>query len=279
MRSRPPRWVSTAEQVVAQIRTFSLAFGGAAANYQLVQVPIDRIEFDDMPTDKDVIELAAIMKKGAPIPPATGFADGTWFGPTDALYGVTDGNHRISAAKLVGLKTVPMIIPVRKNPYRKPSPPSGPPLLSLWSVLKSILRDERPAFHGTRSADTILANGLRPSTGGEFGPGIYLTQNVGAAAFYAEHVARGPGAPEILELNVVLKNPYRVAKTDWIKLTQRSTPMTVQRRLIKQGYDSIIGIGINGHDEQIVAWYPEQIVPGSIRLHTRSNPTLMDWWT
>ena len=134
-------------------------------------------------------------------------------------------------------------------------------------------------FHGTRSTNAIFLTGFRPSTGGEFGPGIYFTENENTAAFYALHVARGSEVPTVLSLRIVLKRSYRVAKTDWIKLTERSTPKTVQRRLVKKGYDSIIGVGINGHEEQIVAFYPEQIVPGSVVVHARPNPSVVDsWW-
>lgn len=110
-------------------------------------------------------------------------------------------------------------------------------------------------YHGTRSRIETL----RPSTGGEFGPGIYLTSDEGTANFYATHVARGPDGPSIMPVYVSMKNPFRVAKTDWIMLTTHRTPRTVARGLMKKGHDGIIGIGINGHSFQIVAWREEQV--------------------
>lgn len=115
------------------------------------------------------------------------------------------------------------------------------------------------AFHGTRSA-SVIGDTLRPSTGGEFGPGIYLSRDPNTADFYASHVARGPDGPTIMPVDVKLQNPFRVSKTDWIKMTERSTPMQVQKRLQARGYDGIIGVGLTGH-EQIVAFSPEQVTP------------------
>jgi hypothetical protein len=137
------RWESTPEQVEAQIRAFQ-SFGpnsGSHAarhyegpsSYRLVRVPIARIELDyDYGAAKyagtrdgnDVEQLADLMRRGIPLPPASGYADATWYGPTDGLYGLMDGNHRISAAKLVGMKTVPIVIPTRgtKNPKRAAPP-------------------------------------------------------------------------------------------------------------------------------------------------------------
>jgi len=130
------KWESTPEQIDAQIRAYSGSvrdYVGGGSYYRLVRVPIARVEADfDYGAAKyrgtrdgdDVEKLAELMRNGTPLPPASGYADATWYGPTDGLYGLLDGNHRISAARLVGLKTVPMVIPVRarKNPKR-PSPP------------------------------------------------------------------------------------------------------------------------------------------------------------
>jgi hypothetical protein len=112
------------------------------------------------------------------------------------------------------------------------------------------------AYHGTRSASQM--DSIRASTGGEFGPGIYLTKDPGTAEFFATHVARGPDGPSIVPVDVTLKNPFRVSKTDWIKMTERSTPSTVQKRLMAKGYDGIIGTGLTGQ-EQIVAFDPKQV--------------------
>lgn len=110
-------------------------------------------------------------------------------------------------------------------------------------------------YHGTKAdIDAFNASGS-----GEFGPGIYLSANPNTAHFYADHVARGEGGSTIVPVYAAIRNPFRVTKLRWIQMTQNSTPRTVQRRLIRKGHDGIIGIGINGIDEQIVAWRPEQI--------------------
>jgi hypothetical protein len=107
-------------------------------------------------------------------------------------------------------------------------------------------------YHGTRSE--IAA--LRASTGGEFGPGVYLTKSVDTAWFYATSVSRGPLAPHVLVVEAEIRNPVRIAKTDWIRKTQNRTPSSVQRSLMKKGHDAIIGVGINGYEEQVVLFDP-----------------------
>lgn len=110
-------------------------------------------------------------------------------------------------------------------------------------------------YHGTKAE----IDAFNTSSSGEFGPGIYLSANPHTAHFYADHVAKGDGGSSILPVYASIQNPFRVTKLRWIKMTENQTPRTVQRRLIKKGHDGIIGIGINGIDEQIVAFRPEQI--------------------
>lgn len=110
-------------------------------------------------------------------------------------------------------------------------------------------------FHGTRRAITEL----RPSTGGEFGPGVYLTKSRDTARFYARSVAQGPDAPRILVVEVDLRNPIRIDKVDWIRATENRTPRTVQRALMRKGHDAIVGVAINGVDEQIVVFDPARV--------------------
>lgn len=114
-------------------------------------------------------------------------------------------------------------------------------------------------YHGTRKASLILAGGFTPSTGGEFGPGVYLTERIESARFWASASARGPEEPTIVEAEVDLKNPKRIDKVEWIRLTQSSTPSAVQRRWIKKGHDGILGVGLNGLDVQVVAFDPASI--------------------
>lgn len=115
------------------------------------------------------------------------------------------------------------------------------------------------AYHGTRNAAAILQNGFQPSRGGEFGPGVYFSESPDTAAFYAAHVARGPEEPAVLEVELTLCNPHTVTKIDWIRRTQSRTPKTVQAALIRQGYDAIIGIAINGYERQIVVFNPAAV--------------------
>lgn len=113
-----------------------------------------------------------------------------------------------------------------------------------------------PMYHGTRHAHLTK---LQPSTGGEFGPGIYLTSFRPTAEFYAQHVARGPDAPTILTARADVQRPFVVRKVDYVKMTERSTPRTVQKRLIKQGYDAIVGIAINDYEWQLVVFDPDKV--------------------
>ncbi len=115
------------------------------------------------------------------------------------------------------------------------------------------------AYHGTRRASAILAEGFAPSTGGEFGPGVYLTENPDTAALYALYVARGSEAPTILSATITLVNPYVVRKVDWIRQTEKRTPRTVQRALQRKGHDAIIGIALNDVERQIVVFDPKSV--------------------
>ena len=120
-------------------------------------------------------------------------------------------------------------------------------------------------FHGTRAASEILKRGFRPSASGEYGPGIYFARNPYTANFYAWHVARGPERPAVLKADIVVEQPFAVEKLDWIRLTERSTPRAVHRRLMRRGFDSIFATGLTSSDQQVVVFSAEQIVPGSIQ--------------
>ena len=115
-------------------------------------------------------------------------------------------------------------------------------------------------YHGTRRAEEILRQGFRPSTGGEFGPGIYLTDSPHTAAFYAQRVARGEGPPVVLETVVRLRRPFTVRKVDWIRKTERRTPRTVQSVLRRQGHDAIVGIALNDRERQFIVFDSGAIV-------------------
>lgn len=119
-------------------------------------------------------------------------------------------------------------------------------------------------FHGTRSAGDIFASGFEASPGGEFGPGVYLTERPEAARFWASICGRGSGRPTVVEVEASLANPRRVSKLEWIKLTERSTPRAVQRRWMKAGHDGILGVGINGIDVQVVAFDASAVRPVAV---------------
>lgn len=110
-------------------------------------------------------------------------------------------------------------------------------------------------FHGTRTKFTKL----QASSSGEFGPGVYLTSFEPTARFYAHHVARGDAEPHVVEVLVSARKPFIVKKVDWVRMTERSTPRTVQKRLMKKGFDCIIGISINDSEWQLVVFDETQV--------------------
>lgn len=183
-----------------------------------------------------------------------------WLGDRRAEYDAIVASYRRDPAAAAGVRAEPAapLEPGAAGPRLTQAPPQSEEFRR-WFV-GSVMTDARgePAvlYHGTRSGSRIEA--LRPSTGGEFGPGIYLARRPETADFYATSVAHGPDGPSVLPLYASIKNPYRVEKTAWIKLTERSTPSQVVKRLRKKGYDGIIGVGLTG-EEQVVAWDAEQV--------------------
>lgn len=134
--------------------------------------------------------------------------------------------------------------------------------LGAWEAAEGEAQEQQRLFHGTKHAHVAT---LTPSTGGEFGPGIYLTADPNTARFFAGN-ARGPDAPTVLEVVADIRNPFRIAKVDWIKKTAHRTPSAVQRALKKKGHDAIIGVGLTG-SEQIVVFDVDavRIVGGGAR--------------
>lgn len=114
-------------------------------------------------------------------------------------------------------------------------------------------------YHGTRNATSILRDGFTASAGGEFGPGLYLTESIDSAKFWGGVVARGPEDPAVLRATFSPVNPMRITKVDWIRLTQRVSPRAVHRRWAKRGHDAVFGVGINGIDVQVVAFDPSDV--------------------
>ncbi len=110
-------------------------------------------------------------------------------------------------------------------------------------------------YHGTtKNIDQLI-----PSKGGEFGPGVYLADTPEMASYFGGR--NGSEGLNIIRATVDLKNPFTVTKQDWIEMTKNKTPMQVQNKLKKQGYDGIIGVGSNGIDKQIVPFDVGSIKP------------------
>lgn len=116
--------------------------------------------------------------------------------------------------------------------------------------------DTSVLFHGTRNRDVLH---LRASKSGEFGPGVYLTSFEPTAEFYAQRVAQGPDEPTVFRVITDVTNPFVVTKSQWQKMTIRSTPLTVQKKLCAKNYDSIIGIANNGYEWQMIVFDPKYV--------------------
>jgi hypothetical protein len=103
-------------------------------------------------------------------------------------------------------------------------------------------------YHGTK-ADI---DAFKPSRGGEYGSGIYLTPDAGAAWGYAERKGvDGSGGETLMPLFVAIKNP--------LITTDRQYARALGVRALKaRGYDGIIGVGPTG-ERQYIAFDPGQI--------------------
>lgn len=101
-------------------------------------------------------------------------------------------------------------------------------------------------YHGTRNAD----GELRPSRGGEFGSGIYLTADESTAWKYAER-AQGEAAPRVLAFRVDLRNPF-------ISRGREAARSFGPTKLKARGHDGIIGI-LPGGEKQYVVFDANQL--------------------
>lgn len=93
-------------------------------------------------------------------------------------------------------------------------------------------------YHGTQSNISEFT----PSRGGEYGSGIYFSDDSASAAKYAE--ARS-GAANIIPAYLSLQNPYMAKDRGYVRGAG-------VRRLKAQGYDGIIGTGSTGEKQYIV---------------------------
>lgn len=119
------------------------------------------------------------------------------------------------------------------------------------------------AYHGTKGD----FDELRPTTQGQFGPGIYTTLSPEEAGMYAN--SSGDGSPNIRPVNVDLKNPLEVhadtssgAPRNWFKkygFNRDGDPLNAKRvaELKAQGHDGVIA-----HQPEILGVNPD----GSLKL-------------
>jgi hypothetical protein len=183
--------------------------------------------------DVDGIDLVAVLTVRRQ-------ADGNWYYNTVALEEERPGGtnrapgSRQEQPPITGLTEFSRGTLKRVNPdtvSKVVDPDTGEPLV---------------VYHGTKADFTQFV----PSRGGEYGSGIYLTPDEGAAWMAAERV-QGDGAPHIMPVYVALKNPYTATDRD----TVRSMGV---KKLKENGYDGIIATGPTG-ERQYVAFDPEQI--------------------
>lgn len=101
-------------------------------------------------------------------------------------------------------------------------------------------------YHGTKADIEAFV----PSRGGEYGSGIYLTADEGAAGMYADR-AGGEGGQNVMPVYVQMRNPYMAKSREKVRALG-------VKKLKNQGYDGIIATGPTG-EKQYVAFDPTQI--------------------
>lgn len=118
-------------------------------------------------------------------------------------------------------------------------------------------------YHGTANKFSEI----KPSSHGEYGPGVYLSFNESTAAKWGAIAGGRGGSIEVLSFYLKMVNPYRTTKLDLQELTleedEDSEPIgmrEVHRRLKSEGYDGIIGTGLTESDVQIIAFEASQVL-------------------
>lgn len=106
---------------------------------------------------------------------------------------------------------------------------------------------ETVLYHGTKSQIDEFA----PSSGGEYGGGIYLTDNPDTAWQFSEY-AKGDEAPNIVPVVAKLENPYIAETRDEVRAIGRT-------KLEEMGHDGIIATNPVNGVRQIVVFSPENI--------------------
>jgi hypothetical protein len=110
-------------------------------------------------------------------------------------------------------------------------------------------------YHGTKGDFTTFKESLN----GEYGRGIYLTDIPETAEWYSKYVSQGEGQPKTIAVYVNMENPKELTKQQYMKLNETKTAKQIQSKFIKEGYDGIIGTGINGSEKQYIVFSPNQI--------------------
>ena len=158
------------------------------------------------------------------------------------------------------------------------APPTDSKAFKNWFGDSKVVNEDgspKVVYHGTTAEFTEF----KPSTSGEYGYGIYLGDNRGQASFYGDNV---------MEVYAKIQNPFYVDKTDYIDMTLEEEydvefedfepigPRVVNDRLIEKGYDGIIATGINGVEQQIIAFSPTQIKSATDNVGTfdPANPDI-----
>ena len=85
-----------------------------------------------------------------------------------------------------------------------------------------------PLYHGTDAVIDTDTDTLRPSRGGLYGPGIYLSEHRGEAGIHGDTV---------LEAQVRMRHPYVVEDHAWLMAQARDPGF--QQRLRSLGHDGI----------------------------------------
>lgn len=125
----------------------------------------------------------------------------------------------------------------------------GTPELDNWSAGTKVVDEAgkpKVLYHGTKSdvAD------FRPSSGGEYGRGIYFTDDPNTAAKYAAF-AEGEGGDNVVPAYLKMTRPLEVSSRDMVRAMG-------SKKIMAQGYDGIIGVSPTG-ERQYVVFDPAQV--------------------
>ena len=120
----------------------------------------------------------------------------------------------------------------------------------------------RAVYHGTSSDFTEF----KVSPSGEYGAGIYLSYRPESASKWGAVAGGRGGEVRVMPLYVKMDKPYSTTKADIQELALEEDSdgepigmREVRRRIVKDGYDGIIGTGLSESDIQLIAFSSGQI--------------------